>query len=98
MILNFLPFQSTLLHTQNGDLACGGLGSTYTVKSCVKWSPSSGTWTQSHTLRQARASHVSWATTSGVYLIGGFYSQTSEKVKLDGTVEDGFTLKHTPLQ
>jgi len=38
---------------------------------------------------------VSWATTSGVYLIGGEESvRTSEKVKLDGSVEEGFSLKY----
>ncbi len=38
---------------------------------------------------------MSWATASGVYLIGGSYSlRTSEKVKVDGSVEDGFGLKY----
>ena len=65
------------------------------MSSCFKWSPVSGTWTQSHTLRQNRRQHLSWATASGVYLIGGSYSmRTSEKVKLDGSVEEGFGLKY----
>ena len=81
-------------HNQDGDLACGGDGST--VNTCVKWSPVSGTWIQSHNLRQRRTGHVSWATASGVYLIGGFSNslRTSEKVKVDGSVEDGFGLKY----
>ena len=83
-------------HTQDGDLACDGGGSsgaTYTT--CVKWSPVSGTWTKSHTLRQRRTGHVSWATASGVYLIGGTFSmRTSEKLKVDGSVEFGFGLKY----
>ena len=81
-------------HTQDGELACGGGADPGTT--CVKWSPVSGTWTKSHTLRQKRLSHVSWATSSGVYLIGGFYStRTSEKVKLDGSVVyGGFGLKY----
>ena len=80
-------------HTQDGDLACGG-GPTSVQTTCVKWSPASGTWTKSHTLRQKRYGHVSWATSSGVYLIGGMISpDTSEKVKLDGSVEEGFDLK-----
>ena len=34
--------------------------------------------------------HVSWATEDGVYLIG--LSNTTELVKEDGSVEDGFIL------
>ena len=70
---------------------CGGPDDTYNT--CVKWSPDSGTWNQSHTLRQKRSGHMSWETASGVYLIGGFDSErTSEKVKYDGSVEEGFSL------
>ena len=69
----------------------GGLSMT----TCIKWSPASGTWTQSHTLRQSRSGHVSWSTSSGVYLMGGWGSlRTSEKVKIDGSVEEGFVLKY----
>ena len=90
-----LPVSSRYQHTQDGELACGGGGSRSAQTSCVKWSPVSGTWTKSHTLRQTRYGHVSWATASGVYLIGGHYSRrTSEKVKEDGSVEEGFSLKY----
>ena len=82
-------------HSEDGGLVCGGGYNAATQTSCVKWSPASGTWTKSHTLRQERYGHVSWATASGVYLIGGWYSKrTSEKVKLDGSVEEGFSLKY----
>ena len=58
-------------HTQDGELACGGFGdSSNTWRTCVKWSSESGSWTQSHTLRQERIWHVSWSTEDGVYLIG----------------------------
>ena len=83
-------------HTQDGNLLCGGGGSSTTINTCVKWSPGSGTWTQSHTLKGKRADHLSWPTASGVYLIGSVYydsSKTSEKVKLDGSVDEGFSLK-----
>ena len=85
-------------HTQDGTLACGGgssIGST--MSTCIKWSSESGSWTQSHTLSQKRFQHVSWATENGVYLIGGsgYYSRnTTELVKEDGSVEDGFSLKY----
>ena len=82
-------------HSEDGGLACGGDAGDATRSSCVKWSPASGAWTKSHTLREKRALHVSWATASGVYLIGGKYSQrTSEKMKMDGSVEEGFSLKY----
>ena len=86
--------QNRYYHSQNGGLVCGG--SHPDAKSnCVKWSPAFGNWTTSHTLRQERYHHVSWATASGVYLIGGFKSpRTSERVKLDGSVEEGFSLKY----
>ena len=84
-------------HSQDGGLVCGGYP-TSTLTSCVKWSPASGNWTQSHTLKRRRGAHVSWATASGVYLIGGAYFadtvRTSEKVKLDGSVEEGFRLEY----
>ena len=79
-------------NSEDGGVVCGGESSRTT---CVKWSPTSGTWTKSHTLRQMRSFHVSWATASGVYLIGGKHSQrTSEKIKMDGSVEEGFSLKY----
>ena len=85
-------------HSQDGGLACGGYKEASSMlNSCVKWSPASGTWIKSHTLRHPRGGHVSWATASGVYLIGGYHTEsirTSEKVKLDGSVEEGFRLEY----
>ena len=84
-------------HTQNGGLACGGTGSSHSSKTCDLWSSESGSWTRSHTLRQSRYHHVSWATEDGVYLMGGTSGscRTTELVKEDGSVEDGFTLKYS---
>ena len=88
-------------HTQDGEIACGGgSGSGTTQTTCVKWSSESGTWTQSHTLRQSRFAHVSWSTDDGVYLMGGKDSssrRTTELVKEDGSVEDGFSLKYDTM-
>ena len=82
-------------HSENEGLICGGTFDGDTQKTCVKWSPNSGTWKQSDNLRHRRAGHVSWVTASGVYLIGGSYSLlTSEKMKLDGSIEEGFGLKY----
>ena len=77
-------------HTQDDELACGG-----GVSNCVKWSPDSGTWNQSHTLREARVAHLSWATTSGLYLLGGLNTRlTSEKINVDSSVVQSFNLKY----
>ena len=81
-------------HTQDGPWACGG-GGRYSSSSttCDQWSE--GSWTRSHSLREGREDHVSWATASGLYLIGGYYRKvTSELVKEDGSVEEGFKLKY----
>ena len=48
-----------------------------------------------HTLLQSRTGHVSWATEDGVYLMGGeIGKKTTELLKEDGSVEDGFSLKY----
>ena len=79
-------------HTQDGPWACGGR-SDLTYYSCVKWNK--GSWTWSRSLSERRYNHVSWATKSGLYLMGGAYSEnTSVLVKKDGSVEDGFKLQY----
>ena len=81
-----------LTHSQDGGLLCGGR---YAEKNCDKWT--NGTWTQTHKLRENRAFHVSWTSPSGVFLIGGADTgsyETSELVKKDGSVVEGFALKN----
>ena len=89
-------FEARYWHTQDGGLVCGGgAAAGHSPFSCDKWNSDSGTWTQSHTLRHVRQAHVSWETENGVYLMGGWHSKNStELVKKDGTVEDGFSLKY----
>merc|ERR1711879_393591 len=43
-------------HTQDGALTCGGISynGQAQLNNCLKWSPDSGTWTQSHTLPEPR--------------------------------------------
>ena len=89
-------------HTQDGALTCGGYDNGQDQgTSCLKWSPDSGTWIQSHTLFGERFNHVSWTPdpSLGTYLIGKFSSynnmRTSELVKPDGSVEPGFSLKYS---
>ena len=93
-LLPALPY-GRAWHTQDGPWACGGIG---TEKSCDKWSQES--WTRSHNLSVRRDYHVSWATASGVYLMGGIYSEssnTSELVKEDGSVSEGFKLEYNTV-
>ena len=91
-------------HTQDGALTCGGGSYNHQdqLTTCLKWSPDSGTWTQSHTLTDYRAEHVSWTPdpSLGTYLIGGGdggIDPRSELVKPDGSVEQGFSLKYDTM-
>ena len=63
------------------------------MTTCDQWRR--GFWTRSVNLREKRVNHVSWATASGLYLMGGSYSSnTSELVKKDGSVKEGLILKY----
>ena len=64
-------------HTQNYNLICGGFGGTDFRQNCLKWDSKFGIWTQSHTLKITRRFHFSWVTSSGVYLLGGEQSSTT---------------------
>ena len=85
-----------VFHTQDGPWACGGLGSRHPVKSqksCDYWSE--GSWKDGYRLREWKIGHVSWATSSGLYLMGGFgYGRTSQLVKEDGSVKEGSKLQY----
>ena len=64
----------------------------------MKWA--CGKWIQSHNLTEVRGTGVSWATPSGVYLMGGYSfgsGNTSTLVKEDGSVVEGFDLKYQIL-
>ena len=84
-------------HSLDGGVLCGGelelSSNSHILTQCETFT--NGTWARSHTLETKRRSHVSWATSTGIYLIGGARSPyTSEIVKGDGTVMEGFTLKY----
>ena len=72
-------------HTNDNGLLCGGEyhdGLLEASRTCVLWSPESGTWNKSHTLTEDpenyHGDHVSWTPTYtwtptlGTYLLGGW--------------------------
>ena len=90
-------FPKVYFHSQNKGLACGGL---QTKTTCAKFNTNFGNWTPSHNLAQERFAHASWDTGNEIYLIGGDGDQskkTSEKLKEDGSVEEGFSLEYDTM-
>ncbi len=90
-------------HTVDNHILCGGAGSAKS-KSCLLWSPDSGTWDDwggelDAVYAEYRYSHVSWTPSaeSGTYLIGGLGNaakMTTTLVKRDGTQEQGLPLEY----
>lgn len=85
-----------IAHTQTGNLACGGgTGGKY-PQNCETWNSGTGEWKVTHKLTgENRNHHAAWETKNGVYLVGGGGSaeRTSELLKPDGTITEGFALK-----
>ena len=82
-------------HTQDNLLACGGYYYSDARTSCEEFSPATGTWAlTSHTLQEYRYGHVSWSVEEGTLLMGGYFSDTTEIVKHDGTTETSFDMKY----
>ena len=85
-------------HTQDGSLLCGGYYGSHD-KFCSAWNSDSGIWNWKFiSLPRIRLGHTSWTPQSGVgtYLMGGesSYRDTTDLVKPDGTVQQGFNLKY----
>ena len=94
----FLPDMDVVrqLHNQDGTLACGGWSDSVS-DSCSTFNSDSGLWNRSHTLPRKRQYSQSWTpqSGSGTYLIGGeANADTTDLVKPDGTVQQGFNLKY----
>merc|ERR1719378_1971379 len=71
---------------------CGGEFSTSTRTSCLNLIQ--GTWRTAATLLKERYHHSSWASPSGVRILGGHGGPwTSERIQEDGTSVGGFTLE-----
>ena len=81
-------------HSLNKNILCGDAWNP-NRQSCLKLNE--GTWVDSHTLAQQRYGHSTWNVEEGFYIIGGSESpsqRTTELVKFDGGVEQGFDLKY----
>merc|ERR1719219_938055 len=73
---------------------CGGYDNTPIKTSCLTLT-SPGTWEKTSTLLNARLRHSSWASPSGLILLGGTDSQTTtEKIQENGTSTQSFGLKY----
>merc|ERR1711988_1430978 len=95
-----LPGDPRLYHTMEEMTVCGG-SFISTTKYCLTLID--GTWQTTTTLLNSRFHHSSWASPSGVILLGGSYSysyrqprdrDTSERIQEDGTSVSGFPLEY----
>ena len=87
-----MPGEERVDHSMEGLTVCGGYN---TQTSCI--SLSEGVWANTTTLLQARVHHSSWASSSGVILLGGRdlnSSQTTERIQQNGTSVGSFDLKY----
>jgi len=86
-------------HTMEDRRICGGGYSDTTRTSCLSLTEE-GTWNKTATLLEERVDHSSWASPSGIILLGGrgyssSSSRTSEKIGEDGTSRYSFQLNYT---
>ena len=85
-------------HTQTGLVACGGYPNPReNLKTCDTFSIGMEEWKKSHTLREERRLHSSWASPEGVVLLGGFGDgdgdETTEVLTNSGDTTLGFKLE-----
>ena len=94
--------QARVDHTQDGALACGGLGGgIHTYTTCDSFTEQ-GAWAQSHSLLGRRKDHSSWVSPAGLVLMGGwdhtdggYTDNTTEIVSSRGdTSIRGFDMAH----
>ena len=82
-------------HTQSGYTACGG-GESYTWSTCDAFL--AGQWEETHKMAVDRWYHVSWRSSRGTVLLGGFIDDAKETTELlstdDTTTTAPFTLKY----
>ena len=77
---------------QHGNIICGG-DSEEAGQTCVNLSD--GFWNVSHQLERRRRDHTNWMTSSGLILMGGYWSgQTTDLLLNNGSTQERFNLKH----
>ena len=87
-----MPSPARAYHVQSKNIVCADSG---TTNSCEKLHE--GTWSNSHTLATGHTSACVWHVEEGFYILGGYKDggeSTTELVKYDGGVEQGFDLKY----
>ena len=78
-------------HSMEKNVICGGHHPAW--KYC--FTLTNGTWEFTTTLLEQRFRHSSWASPSGMILLGGIFSKrTTEKIGEDGTSSYSFELKY----
>ena len=78
-------------HSMEKNVICGGHHPAW--KYCLTLT--NGTWEFTTTLLEQRFRHSSWASPSGMILLGGLFSRrTTEKIGEDGTSSYSFELKY----
>ena len=81
-----------LVMFQHGNIICGG-DSEEAGQTCVNLSD--GFWNVSHQLERRRRDHTNWMTSSGLILMGGYWSgQTTDLLLNNGSTQERFNLKH----
>jgi len=86
-------------HTMEEMTVCGGGYSDSAWTSCLTLID--GTWQNTTTMLEPRTYHSSWASPSGVILLGGVERDsrlTSERIQEDGTSVSGFPLEYNPFR
>jgi len=78
-------------HTMEGTVVCGG-GDGDTQTSCVNLTDD-GTWERTATLLNRRTGHSSWASPSGIILLGGYNNSLSTEKIQNGKSSNSFDLK-----
>merc|ERR1711971_446498 len=84
-------------HSQDGTTLCGGYSGVSDIQTSCITLTDEGTWETTTTLLQERQYHVSWASPSGLIIMGGRASaskETSEKIMENGTSIDSFPLEY----
>ena len=75
-----------ILHTTQGLTVCGGYGDNDTnLYNCDSFDVNTGNWYRSYNFTERHAGYVSWQTSQGLMLIGGWHTDKTSIIHPDGT-------------